>query len=369
MAAAHTLQELLCKEYEMEIVYPIKELRIFGLPSGEQFYNFLLANNWTRLTNWIVKHPFILPPLFRQREEKTAQLIKTHIEQKQADLVISLIPFINYPATEAARLCGIPLLLITTDNDLHNWVYALQKRRLAPFKVTIGSDLPTSKNVLLNSFVPKEAIETIGLPLRPKFLKLKSREELRQEYKISPDRKVVLIVMGGIGAKSSYLYAKSLLESSLEVHLVVCVGKSGRLASKLKKIKPANGNSIDIIPFTEKVHELFGLSDLIITKPGPGTINEALALKLPILVDQTGSPLFWEKINIDLILSRKVGTSIPSFKDVAALVGRYLYDEKTCQEVVDAYQNLPQNQFAVRIKPLIEEMCGDAVHEAHTQVN
>lgn len=359
IAAANTIRELLGSEYQIDVIYPIKELRIWGIPSGESFYNFLISKNWTRLTNWIVR---LFPArVFERREQKMARLIEKHIEEKQPDLIISLIPFVNYPATEAARKYDLPFLLVTTDNDLENWVYGLEKLQLSDFKVTIGSDLPTSKNTLLEKLISEDCIETIGLPLRPSFLNPQSKELIRQEYEIPQNRNVLLIMMGGIGASASYQYAKVIAQSSLNVHLIVCVGKNSAMAPKLKKIKVTQGNSIDIVPFTENVHELFAVADVILTKSGPGTINEALALKLPILIDITQPPLFWEEPNIEFVQNFKIGACIHSYKEAPRIIHQYLYDEQLKEEIANAYERIPENQFANRISPLIKEMCQETL--------
>jgi len=357
IATANALKHLLDEEYEIDTVYPIKELQIFKLPSGESIYNFLLANNWVRITNWIVR--YLAPPVFGHREGKIRKLIEKYIQEKKPDLIVSLIPFINYPAAEMAEKAQIPYLLVTTDNNLQNWVYALNKKKPSHFKVTIGSDLPTTKQILLEQKVPEKDIETIGLPLRPDFFSEKTKADLRQEYEIPPNKKVVLLVMGGMGARLIYRYAKTIAKNSLGVHLMICTGKNKRLAAKLKTIQTTEKNSIDIIPFTEKIHELFGLADLLITKPGPGTINEAFVFQLPILIDQISVPLFWEEANIDMVLSHKVGACIRSFQEVSELIQRYLYDEQMQKIVSQAYREIPKNQFAETIKPLIEEMCGE----------
>lgn len=358
IAATNTIKDLLGSEYEIDTFYPIKELRIFGMPSGESFYNFTISNNWTRLTNWYVK--WLSFPIFAQREGKLTALIEREIKRSQPDLIISILPFVNYPASEAARKLGVPFLLVTTDNDLYNWVFGLEKRKCENFKVTIGSNLPTTKGMLLNHLVPEEAIETTGFPLRPNFFQTRGKRELREEYHIPQNKKVVLVVMGGVGGRCSYKYARTIMESDLGVHLIVCAGKNKKLFKKLKTIEPAHRNSITVLPFTEKLHELFALSDLVISKSGPGTINEVLSLKIPILLDHTRIPLFWEQVNFDWVLGMKVGAAIRSFEEAPALVRRFLYDEKTCAEVAQGYAKLPKNEFAERIGSLVEEMCEGA---------
>lgn len=359
IAATNTLKELLGSDYEIDTIYPIKELRIFGIPTGESFYNYTLAKSWTKFINWYVK--YLSFPIFAQREEKSIQQIERHIESKRPDLVISVLPFVNYPASEAARKQGVPFLLVTTDNDLYNWVFGLDKSRHDNFRVTIGANLPTSKEMLLKYKVPESAIETTGFPLRPSFFYRQDKRELRQEHHIPLDKKVVLIIMGGVGGQCGYHYAQTIMQSPLNVHLIVCAGRNKKLFKKLKKIVPMNGNSITVMPFTEKMDELFTLSDLIITKPGPGTINEILSLKIPLLVDQTKTPLFWEQVNIDWVLRLKVGGVVKSLKDLPDQVHRFLYDEKTCAEVAQGYAAHPENQFADRIGTLVEEMCADSI--------
>ena len=65
-----------------------------------------------------------------------------------------------------------------------------------------------------------------------------------------------------------------------------------------------------LLGFTDRVADLMAISHLIVTKPGPGTISEAIAMKLPILIDNTDKLLFWERINVDLVLNYGVGQRI-----------------------------------------------------------
>lgn len=354
IAATNTLIQLLGKEWQIDVIYPIHEVRLLGVPSGEAFYNFCLANNLTKFTNFYAK--FIAPPIFFQHNDKTKNLIAKHIEEKRPDMIISVVPFINFPASEAARKYNLPFLLVTTDNDLRNWALFLDRRKNTHFQVTIGSHLPTSTDLLLKQKVNKEQIFSIGLPLRPEFSVPKDRSLLHKKYSIPPNKKVVLLMMGGVGARSCYSYAKTIMNSPLGIHLIVCAGKNTSLISKLKKVAPAFDNTMEVIPFTPKIDELFYLSDLIITKPGPGTINEAMAIKLPILLDRTQTPLFWEQANIDLVHKLKVGTCIYNLEEIPDLLKRYLYDAETRKEIAKAYESLPKNEFSTQIATIIDKL-------------
>lgn len=353
-AAANTLKTILGKKYDIKVVYPIDQLRIWGVRSGEQIYNSMLQYGWIRSMNAITK--YVAPRLFRTRKKKVEELVSRYIEREKPDLVISLIPYVNFPASEAARKKEIPYLLITTDNDLRNWVHGLQRVTHPNFKVTIGNDLPSSRGLLKERKIADECIETIGLPLRLDFKSPKSLSRLCQEYQIPSDKPTILIIMGGAGAENALVYTKKIGRADVGVHLIVIAGKNEKLAKKLKKIKLHPSNSITVIGFTEKVSDLMALSDIVITKPGPGTINEAIEMQLPVLIDNTDTPLSWEKANIDLVLRYGIGERIKDYKEAKNILQKYLKDPELQKNIAEAFSRIPPNQFHERIPEIINTM-------------
>ena len=353
-AAEKTLQVVLGKNYDIKVVYPIEEIRIWGANSGEAVYNTMLQQGWIRSMNVISKH--IAPKLFRNRRRNIERLIDRHIEFEKPDIVVSLIPFINYPATEAARKRYIPYLLITTDNDLRNWVHGLQSVTHPNFKVTIGADLPSTLGLLEQRHIRKDAINIIGLPLRASFKTSKNVEQLHQTYGIVPNKPVILIMMGGSGGEKCLEYTYSVGKLPLGVHLIVCAGKNEKLAEKLKEIKLHPLNSITIMGFTNNMADLMTLSDLMITKPGPGVINEAIATRLPLLIDKTSSPISWERANISLVLKYEIGEPINSMKELPDLLKKYISDPAVKKHLESAFDKIPANDFNEKVRQLVDSM-------------
>lgn len=354
MAAANTLKSILSKKYEIKVIYPIDQLRIWGVRSGEQVYNSMLQYGWIRSMNAITK--YIAPRIFKTRKNKIEELVSRHIELEKPDIVISLIPYVNFPASEAARKNGVPFLLITTDNDLRNWVHGLHKVTHPNFRVTIGSDLPSTRDMLKQRKIADKCIDTIGLPLRPDFKTTKSLSELYAQYQVPTDKPVVLIMMGGAGAQSAWSYARKVGRSDLEVHLIVVAGKNNKLAKQLKKLKLHPSNSITVMGFTDKISDLMALSDIVITKPGPGTINEALSMQLPVLIDNTNTSLSWEQANIDLVVRYGVGERINRYRDAKDVLRKYLKDPDCKKNIEEAFSLLPPNLFQERIPDIIDSM-------------
>ncbi len=354
ISASLTLKKLLEKEFDIHVIYPIDQLRIWGISSGEQIYNSMLQEGWTRSMNFIVR--YVAPRLFRSREYKLENIIHSSIETYRPDLVISLIPFVNYPASEAARKKQIPYLLVTTDNDLRHWVLGLEKLRHPDFKVTIGSDLATSRDLLLQKKIPEAAIETIGLPLRPEFIGVKDEKKIREEFAISDGKPVILIMMGGAGGGKAYDYAKKIGQIELSSHLIVVMGRNDKLRKDLEKVPLHHSNSMTILGFTDRVSDLMAISQVIITKPGPGTICEAIAMKLPILIDNTDKLLFWERINVELVLRYGIGEPITHPAEIPYLIETYLQDHAIKEQIRNCFVSIPPNHFHLHIRNIVEEM-------------
>lgn len=354
-AAVATLKNVLEKKYELKVAYPIDKLRICGVRLDEQIYNTMLQYGWVHAINLIAKH--IAPKIFRVKKKALEKMVSGFIADEEPDLVISLIPFINLPATEAAKKQQVPYLMITTDNDLRNWVHGIRDVTHPDFKVTVGNDLPTTREMLRKKRIPEEKIETMGLPLCQNFACSKSTEELHLEYGVPMDKHVILIMMGGAGSQSALSYSKKIGRLDLNAHLIVCAGKNAKLAQKLKKIRMHPSNSMTVMGFTDKVAELMSISDLIITKPGPGTINEAMSMQLPILIDNISTPLFWEKANAEMVLKYGIGQRIHNHDDIKTLVTRYLKDSELQAKTKEAYRLLPPNHFPERISKLVDSMC------------
>ncbi len=354
IAAANTLQTLVGEEYDLKVVYPINQLRIWGVPSCEQVYNGMLRTGWIRTMNFIVRH--LAPPIFRSRQAKVEKIITSYINSYKPDLVISLIPFINYPASEASRKKEIPFLLVTTDNDLRNWAFEMEKVKHPQMKVTIGADLPTTRDILLKKNIPESAIETIGLPLRPDFMTQKDEQKILDEFHLPSNKEIILIMMGGAGGDTAYEYAKKIGTMNLGAHLVVISGRNTKLKKDLEQLKLHPSNTLSAFGFTDRVSDLMAISDVIVTKPGPGTINEAIAMKLPILIDNTDTSLFWERANVDIVLKYGIGQKIKKFSQIKNLLTTYLKDATARQSAEQSFFNVPANQFHLRIPQIIHEL-------------
>jgi 1,2-diacylglycerol 3-beta-galactosyltransferase len=109
---------------------------------------------------------------------------------------------------------------------------------------------------------------------------------------------------------------KQLDRSAPEVQLIVICGRNEKLRTAMRKQKTRI--PVFVEGFTREVPYYMHLSDFFIGKPGPGSISEALAMKLPVLLERNAWTLPQERYNADWVLERGVGLVVKSFRKQAA---------------------------------------------------
>lgn len=352
-AASIAIQEILAPRFQFSIEYPIEEVNRFGIQSGENLYNLLLKKEWIRTTNFLSNQ--LAPLLFQLKTFQIESVIEAHLLREKPDLVISLIPFVNYPASEAARKLDIPFLLLTTDNDLTNWVLGLHRIKHPFFRVTIGRDHAKTRGLLIKNRIKDSMIDTIGLPIRPAFFKEKDPRQIKEEFSIPLDKPVVCLMMGGAGGCGAYNYAEQLMKLQMPFHIVACTGNNHHLYHKLQQLSKSDSLvSLSVLGFTDQVASLMQISDLLITKPGPGTINEAMARKLPILIDNAHVTLAWEKVNQEIVIRERIGQLVNDVSEIHTLVPKYLQDSLFKEKIQSSYDRIELPHFANNLEKSIE---------------
>jgi len=94
------------------------------------------------------------------------------------------------------------------------------------------------------------------------------------------------------------------------------------LASALRARKPRLLRFVE--GFTKDVNRHMHLADFFIGKPGPGSVNEALAMRLPVIVACNAWTLPQERYNATWVLEKEVGVVLRSFSEIVPAVGRMI---------------------------------------------
>jgi 1,2-diacylglycerol 3-beta-galactosyltransferase len=220
----------------------------------------------------------------------------------QPDIIVSIHPMVNFVTVRALRELGIKIPFITVVTDLvsvHNFWFAP------------GVDcyiVPTeqAKQRYLRRGLDPQRVQVIGMPIDPKFSKpTDSKEELRKQLGLKPGLPTILLVGGGDGAGGLQASVRAISQARLSVQILVVTGRNRRLYAQLQRSRSHLRVPAQIFGFVHNMPELMHAADVIVTKAGPGTISEALACHLPIVI--SGYVPGQEEGNVEFVIQNKVG--------------------------------------------------------------
>lgn len=349
-AAASALDDFLGDNYEIETHRPNDEI----YPFFRDFYTYHLANfNYNIINFGHIMREHWFPIVSLLEDPKYFFAINEYIEKTKPDLLVSVVPFANHLCVDAANKYKIPFLIVSCDNDISAWVNGLKERDLSRVQMTISRDLPVTKTFLLKNNFSLNQIQVTGLAVRSDFFEPKDKKEICSKFRLPLDKQKIMIMFGGAGSKKTLEYVKKINQSLSHIHIIASCGKSEEVSKELQKIVLKNGNTMTILGFTKQISDYMAVSDLFITKAGPGTIEEAFLLKLPILVDGTQGFIMWEKLNADLVTAYQVGSIVKEMDTLPVLITHYLNNIETIQK---AYQKMEKNEFPKKIKEIVDSL-------------
>jgi UDP-N-acetylglucosamine:LPS N-acetylglucosamine transferase len=103
--------------------------------------------------------------------------------------------------------------------------------------------------------------------------------------------------------------------------LYIC-GKNEKLAAALRAGTSRYPRFVE--GFTTRVNYYMQLADFFIGKPGPGSVSEAVAMGLPVIVECNAWTLPQERYNAKWIIENEVGLVLPNFRHVDEAVSRLI---------------------------------------------
>ena len=129
------------------------------------------------------------------------------------------------------------------------------------------------------SFFPKNKVVLTGNPCSEKAIKMKKAD--KENYGLSKNKKLVLIVMGSLGSKTINDKIVSFLDAFKNKEYEVMFVTGNSYYEKVKNIKlPSN---VKIAPFIYEMPSLMKATDLMITRAGASTMSEILVLGVPAI--------------------------------------------------------------------------------------
>jgi 1,2-diacylglycerol 3-beta-galactosyltransferase len=172
-----------------------------------------------------------------------------------------------------------------------------------------------------------EACLVSGMILHPRFHETANvdREAERRRFGLDPRLPTGLVLFGGYGSDAMLDVARNAARTTRAVQLIFLCGRNQRLQRKLRAMRLPYPCHVE--GFTSDVVEFMRLADFFIGKPGPGSISEALATGLPVIVKHGIKTLAQERYNVQWIVEQQVGVGITRFRELPRAIDQMLEGE------------------------------------------
>ena len=227
---------------------PFKQIEMYGLNRKKIFNNF-------KTITCFVKGYY-----------KCRKLIK----EFNPDIVIGVGGYITVPVIYAAKKLGYKTFL-----HEQNSIPGRANQFLSNYATKIGVSFKSSVK-----YFPEYKTVFTGNPCSENALN--SKPISKKEVGLSSSKKLVVFVMGSLGASKVNEYIVSVMPKfdNKKYEILFITGKSDYEKIKDNKFP----NNVKVVPYMDNLQGLLKVTDLIVTRAGATTLSEIMALGLPSII-------------------------------------------------------------------------------------
>ena len=286
---------------EMQRV-PAAGYRILPLPLNEGMSRKFHRFNWHNVR---VGYKYIVS-LFRARRI---------VRDFRPDVAVGVGGYVSAATLDAAGRMGIPTLL-----QEQNSFAGVTNRKLASRaqRICVAYDN-------MQRFFPADRIMLTGNPVRQNLIEgAPSREAAAQTFGLDPQRRIVLIIGGSLGARTlneSVLKALPAIVAQPDVQFVWQTGKyySDYIRSRLADM-PCPDN-LKVMAFIADMPAAYAAADLVVSRAGASSISELCLLGKPaILVPSPNVAEDHQTHNAMALVEKEAAVHIADRDAVATLI-------------------------------------------------
>ncbi|MBZ5642401.1 MAG: galactosyldiacylglycerol synthase [Acidobacteriia bacterium] len=302
-----------------EVLDTLDILRKYAGIRIEDMYNKMLRNGWTLGSPQLMR---VLQWVIRINHGPTVKVLEKFWKEGAPDMLVSLVPHFNRAMRESfdRAFPGRPFVTVLTDladYPKHFWIES------QPQYLVCGTEHAVEQARELGH-TDGGVFQTSGMILHPRFYEPDPADRIAERKKLGldPDLPTGIVLFGGYGTWKMLDILRQINQSSLQVQLILICGKNERLAAALRSEK--SRIPIHVEGFTTQIPYFMALSDFFIGKPGPGSISEALAKHLPVIIDCNAWTLPQERYNAQWVREKAVGIVVPNHRQTAGAVTQLL---------------------------------------------
>jgi glycosyl transferase family 28 len=308
-----------------ELMDPLDIVKKYAGIRIQDVYNTMLRRGWTLGSPQLLK---VLQLVISIYHRPTVRLLEAHWKETEPDMVISFVPHFNRAMGESFHRAfpGRPFVTVLTDiadYPPHFWIEPPVAAASQRQYFICGSDRAVEQARAMGHS-GDHIFRASGMILHPRFYDspVENRVAGRERLGLRPDLPTGLVLFGGHGSNVMLKIAERLDKSPLDLQLIFVCGKNEKLANALRARKSRVPCFVE--GFTTRVNEYMYLADFFIGKPGPGSVSEALAMQLPVIVECNAWTLPQERYNAQWIVEKQVGLVLRSFDKIDAAVAQLI---------------------------------------------
>jgi UDP-N-acetylglucosamine:LPS N-acetylglucosamine transferase/predicted metal-dependent phosphoesterase TrpH len=270
------------------------------------------------------------------------------LHETQPDCVVSTYPVYAHVIQELYRdhkERPFRFITVVTDSITVNstWYRAKSDLFCVPNEAT--------SQVMQKAGVPESQIRALGFPVSHLFTEEPSVPVIAPGY--GDVRRLLYVI--NTGKKKAGKVIERLLEIP-DVHLTITVGRDAELKAKLMDETREHGEKVRILGWTNQMPQLLLTSHLLIGKAGGASVQEAIAARCPMIINQVIPGQ--EEGNAQLITENNLGAIAERNREVPDLVKEaFSHRSHLWQEWRRNLTSMSRPDAALRLAELVLEEC------------
>src|SRR5438874_4528406 len=284
-------------------------------------YNWLLRHkqHWMKYYYWLINR--FRPETREFFHSRSITYVRDLFERWCPHIVVSVHPLTQHIFARVLKELGlaerIPLVTVVTDPYYGFW------KGWACDDVTLYLvATEDARRQLVDYGIAPERIKVSGMPVHPKFdfPGELAAQAARRALGLEPEKFTVFLNAGWEGGGNIPQIFRELVRGELDVQAIFLAGKNEDLRVVAESIADEAPFPVKVIGYSDEIEKLMSAANVMISKLGGLTTFEALACRVPIIVDGITPPMPQEAGTLRLIQRKGAGILLRDSSEIVSTI-------------------------------------------------
>ena len=339
--------------------------------AGVRFYNWIQQKS-----PWMHKAFFVFVELLSVLNRRTVSFGRGYYEQVlreyQPHLVFSVHDCLNRGYFQLARkILGADKVRCATYCGEFSGGFGYSGNWVEPTADLYVSRTATARDYAVKLGMPVERTRVRGHLMQPRqyigFMSPAERDAyLEHELELQPGRFTVFLATGGNGANNHVALLSLLAPYAGRVQAIVICGKNREAYNQVLHWRIEHPHFQCFLDgFSDEVHLLMQVSDVIVTRGGTTSCAKALHFRCPIIFNGLGGVMPQEELTVKFF-NRGAGVAIiKQPEELARLVADWLAQPSSYQHFRDDFLKLRYEEDPTLVVTELVDLAQEASHTSH----